>query len=403
MAVLVQRSAKGWNDSNLAVKLNPMPTEADARMVIDQLLKDAGWIITDKAQVSTEEPSADGRADYLLKNTRTQPLSVLEAKRFSHDPYSAKEQARDYAQSLAAPFVILSNGEQHYVWDYNDGDARPILGMPSRDDLQRRADLKIHRHGSLKDSLAVKPIPDGFLFKGDEVETRPYQRKCLEAADQALIAGRRRMLLEMATGTGKTLTIAMLMRRWFEAAVISRVLFLADRIELAKQAKETFDDYMRSWPAKLLYGGRRSLEGQIVVGTLETIAGQLGTGGFGHAYFDLVITDECHRSIYGKHTATLGHFDAIHIGLTATPNPRELHQLSPFEQRLIKSTYMFYDCWDSAAKKGKPTFTYRITDAIREKYLAPYRVYHAESELTYEGAEWEGDDIKPGQWGFGCA
>src|SRR3972149_702140 len=129
-----------------------MPTEADSRIVIDQLLKDAGWDITNKALVSTEETSTDGRADYLLKNTRTQPLAVIEAKRFSIDPYSAKEQAREYAKSLAAPFVILSNGEEHYLWDYGDGDARPVLGLPSRADLERRANLKLHRSGSLAQS-----------------------------------------------------------------------------------------------------------------------------------------------------------------------------------------------------------------------------------------------------------
>jgi len=251
----------------------------------------------------------------------------------------------------------------------------------------------------VQESLRAIPLPSRFLFRGEEVDVRPYQRACLEAADNALIAGRRRMLFEMATGTGKTLTIAMLMKRWFQAALISRVLFLADRIELAKQAKETFDDYLRDWPAKLLYGGKRSLEGQIVVGTLDTVAGQLGPGGFGHAYFDLVVTDECHRSIYGKHMGTLGHFDAIHIGLTATPNPGELRWVSEYERRLIKSTYMFYDCWDSARQEGRPTFAYRITDAIRDGYLANYQVYLAESILTYEGAVWEGDEIAPGQWG----
>ncbi|MCE9552487.1 MAG: DEAD/DEAH box helicase family protein [Planctomycetes bacterium] len=376
-----------------------MMTEADARIVIDQLLREADWDILDKSQVSTEEPTADGRADYLLKNTRTHPLAVIEAKKFSVDPYSAKEQARDYAISLAAPFVILSNGHEHYLWDYADGDAHAILGLPTRVDLERRANLKIHRQGTLAQTLAVIPMPERFLFKGEQVDARPYQLECIEKADAALLAGRRRMLFEMATGTGKTLTIAMLMKRWFQAATISRVLFLADRIELAKQAKETFDDYLRDFPSTLLYGGRRSLEGQVVVGTLETIASQLGSGGFGHAYFDLVVTDECHRSIYGRHTATLGHFDAIHVGLTATPNPGELHQISDYERRLVKSTYMFYDCWDSARQEGRPTFSYRITDAIREHYLSPYRIYHAESVLTYEGATWEGDEILPGAWG----
>lgn len=376
-----------------------MSTEADARMVIDKLLGTAGWVITNKAQVSTEEPASDGRADYLLKDSRTRPLAVIEAKRFAVDPYTAKEQARNYAQSLDAPFVVLSNGREHYFWDYSDGDARPIMGMPSQSDLERRANIKVHRKGSLQDSLGIIPYPGRFTFKGEEVETRRYQLDCLKKADVSLIGGRRRMLFEMATGTGKTLTIAMLMKRWFQAAAISRVLFLVDRIELAKQAKETFDDYLRDWPAVILYGGKRSLEGQIVVGTLDTIAGQLGPNGFGHAYFDLVVTDECHRSIYNTHRATLGHFDAIHIGLTATPNPGELRWISEHESRLVRNTYIFFDCWDAAKRVGRPTFEYGIQLAINARYLASYRIYHAESVLTYEGAEWEGEEIKPGAWG----
>ncbi|TKJ40659.1 hypothetical protein CEE37_06765 [candidate division LCP-89 bacterium B3_LCP] len=376
-----------------------MTTEPDARIVIDRLLREAGWDPENKAQVSTEEAASDGRADYLLKDTRTRPIAVIEAKRFSIDPYTAKAQAKDYAISLLAPFVILSNGLDHFFWDYTDGDARPILGLPTLTDLQRRANLKNHRRGNLQDSLNAIAYPTRFVFKGEEIETRPYQKKCLEEADKALISGRRRLLLEMATGAGKTLTIAMLMKRWFQAAVISRVLFLADRHELAKQAKETFNDYLKDWPSTLLINGRKSLEGQIVVGTLDTIAGQLGGGGFGHAYFDLVVTDECHRSIYKTHKATLGHFDAIHIGLTATPNPGELRWISESERQLVRSTYLFYDCWDSAKQEGHPTFTYPIQDAINDDYLSKYRIYEAESVLTFEGAEWEGDEIKPGAWG----
>src|SRR3990167_8442070 len=376
-----------------------MPTEADTRIVIDRLLREAGWDIQNKSVVSTEEPAADGRADYLLKNQRTQPLAVVEAKRFSIDPYSAKKQTKDYAVGLAAPFILLSNGREHYFLDYENGDARPVLGFPSQADLERRANLRLHRRGDIANSLRSIPYPSRFRFKGEDVEARPYQVQCLQAADDALIAGRRRMLFEMATGTGKTLTIAMLMKRWFQAAAISRVLFLADRIELAKQAaRETFDDYLRDYPTKLLYGGKRSLEGQIVVGTLDTIAGQLGTGGFGHAYFDLVITDECHRSIYSKHRATLAHFDAIHVGLTATPNPGELHWISETERQLVKNTYLFFDCWNSAKQEGTPTFAYTIQEGIKDRYLADYKIYVAESRLTFEGAEWEGDEIKPGDW-----
>ncbi|MHB8519150.1 MAG: DEAD/DEAH box helicase family protein [Limisphaerales bacterium] len=376
-----------------------MPTEADARIILDRLLREAGWDIENKAVVSTEEPAADGRADYLLKNRRTQPLAIAEAKRFSVDPYSAKGRAKEYAIGLAAPFILLSNGREHYFWDYENGDARPILGFPSPADLERRANLRQHRRGDMASSIRAIPMPTRFRFKGEEVEARPYQLRCLKAADDALIAARRRMLFEKATGSGKTLTIAMLMKRWFEAAVISRVLFLADRIELAKQAKETFDDYLRDYPCTLLYGGKRSLEGQIVVGTLDTIAGQLGPGGFGHAYFDLVVTDECHRSIYNTHRATLAHFDAIHIGLTATPNPGELHWVSEHERQLVRSTYMFFDCWDSAAQEGRPTFAYTIRDGIREKFLADYKIYSAESVLTFEGTEWEDEEIGFSDWG----
>ncbi len=376
-----------------------MSTEADARILIDKLLEQAGWSITNKAHVSTEEAAADGRADYLLKDTRSRPLAVLEAKRFAIDPYTAKEQAKAYALKLKAPFVILSNGQEHYYWDYADGDARPVMGFPSQADLERRANIKLHRKGDLRESLSPQPLPHRFNFKGEEIEARPYQLECLQKADDALIAGRRRMLFEMATGTGKTLNIAMLMKRWLQTAIISRVLFLVDRIELAKQAKETFDEYLRDWPTVILYGGKRSLEGQIVIGTLGTIATQLDGNGFGHGYFDLVVTDECHRSIYNSHRATLGHFDAIHIGLTATPNPGELHCITEHERRLVRNTYIFFDCWDAVTKKGRPTFEYGIQRGINDGYLSNYRVYHAESVLTFEGAEWEDEEIKPGAWG----
>jgi len=376
-----------------------MSNEAHARIIIDKLLEAAGWDITNLSEVSPEEVVSGGRVDYALKDTKTRPIAVIEAKKFSTDPYAAKEQAKEYAKILSVPFIILSNGKEHYFWDYADGDARPILGMPTQADLERRKNLKIHRNGNFAECLLAVPYPSKLIFKGEEVVTRDYQIECLQAADKALIAGRRRMLFEMATGTGKTLTIAMLMKRWFQAAVISRVLFLVDRIELGKQAKETFDDYLRDWPSKILYGGKKSLEGQIVVGTLDTIAGQLGKGGFGHAYFDLVVTDECHRSIYNTHRATLGHFDAIHIGLTATPNPGELRWVSEHERQLVRSTYMFFDCWDAATKEGRPTYSYPIQRAIDEGYLCKYKIYKAESVLTFEGAEWEGDEIKPGQWG----
>ncbi|HEX9784268.1 MAG TPA: DEAD/DEAH box helicase family protein [Opitutaceae bacterium] len=111
---------------------------------------------------------------------------------------------------------------------FHTGDARPVIGMPSRAELERRANLRQHRIGSLQTTLNALPLPPTcFRFKSEEVEARPYQLHCLQAAVEALLAGRRRMLFEVAPGTGKTLTIAVLIKRWFQAAVFSRVLLLA--------------------------------------------------------------------------------------------------------------------------------------------------------------------------------
>ncbi|MBI5187277.1 MAG: hypothetical protein HZA01_16345 [Nitrospinae bacterium] len=114
----------------------------------------------------------------------------------------------------------------------------------------------------------------------------------------------------------------------------------------------------------------------------------------------MVVTDECHRSIYNTHRATLAHFDAIHIGLTATPNPGELRWISDHERQLVKSAYMFFDCWDSAKQEGTPTFSYTIQEGIRDKFLADYKIYSAESRLTFEGARWENDELTYGDWGI---
>ena len=162
---------------NLAASVydHPMPTEADARIVVDRLLREADWDIENKSVVSTEEAAADGRADYLLKNSRTRPLCVVETKRFSIDPYSAKTQTKEYAVSLGAPFIILSNGREHYFWDYENGDARPIIGFPTQADLESRANLRQHRQGDLATSIRAVPMPTRFRFKGEDVEARPYQ------------------------------------------------------------------------------------------------------------------------------------------------------------------------------------------------------------------------------------
>jgi type I restriction enzyme R subunit len=368
-----------------------MPTEADSRIVIDRKLREAGWNIEDANQVATEEPAADGRADYLLLDSRGRPLAVNEAKRFSKDPTTAKIQAEEYARSLKAPFIFLSNGEVIYFWDYENHPERLVENFFTRADLERLVALRRQR-------LLLKTIPveKTVRFGSDEREVREYQRKCLEKVDAAIESGKRRLLVEMATGTGKTFTVALMLKRLFQAGRVQRVLFLADRIELARQAKEeTFDIYLNDYPSVLLTGGRRSREGQITVGTLPTITSQLGAGGFSSGYFDLVVTDECHRSIYSSYKHTLLHFDAIHIGLTATPDVGRYAFASDTEKKLIRNTYEFFDCWNPLTDQGNPVFSYGILDGIKDKHLAEYDIYVAKTRIGTEGINFEGEDYSP--------
>jgi len=297
-----------------------MTKETDSRIIIDRRLCDAGWDIANKLQVATEEAAADGRADYLLLDNRGRPLSVVEAKRFRTDPTTAKMRAEQYARSLKTPFIFLSNGEVTYFWDYERYPERLVENFFSRGDLERLAALRHQRR-----ALSIADILKKAGFGSDERDVRDYQQKCIQKVEAVLTQNRRRLLIEMATGSGKTFTIALILKRLFEAGWAQRVLFLADRIELARQAKEeTFDIYLHEYPSVLLTGGRRSREGQITVGTLPTITSQLGTGGFSPGYFDVVITDECHRSIYSTFKHTLLHFDAIHIGLPTSIHLRSI-------------------------------------------------------------------------------
>ena len=362
--------------------------EPDARIRIDRLLRDTGWDIEDKTQVATEEVTSEGEADYLLHDSRGRPLAVIEAKRYSRDPYSAKQQALKYAEELKTPFIFLSNGEDIYFWDWQKEDARKVDGFFSRYDLEKRLTLVKHRK-----PLSTIPLQKTFYHKGKEITLWPCQITCIQKVEEAIESGKRKILIEMATGSGKTLLAGVIMKRLFQAGIIERALFLVDRIQLAEQAKETFDDYLSDYPSVVLYGGRRSKEGQVVVGTLPTIRAQLNQ--FTSGYFDLVITDEVHRSIFGEYKPLLTHFDAIHTGLTATPNLGKYEYVNEVEKRLIRNTYEFYGCWDHKKEEGHPTFAYGILDGIRDGHLADYDIYLARTRITLEGVRWQGMDYKP--------
>ena len=364
-------------EEEIKPELRGVLKESDVRMILDRKLREAGWDLEDKNQVSTEELSKKGRADYLLKDRRGRPLAVIEAKRFSIDPEIAKSQALTYAKDLGCKFIFLSNGDDIYFWDYNYRPEQKVITFFSQKDLEKLLVLRKSRK-----PLSVIPIPDKVFVQGETKEIRPYQKEAIQAIDRAIESGKRKMLVVMATGTGKTLNIAIQIKRMFEAGLIERVLFLVDRIELGKQAQDTFNDYLKEYPSELLYGGRQKKESSIIIATLPTIYSQLQN--FTSGYFDLVISDEAHRSIYYVYKAVLNYFDALKIGLTATPS-----------RFIDRNTYRLFDCWDEKEQKGKPTFVYGIKRGIEEGYLAGYDIVRIDTKVSLEGITYQGDDYLP--------
>jgi type I restriction enzyme R subunit len=316
-----------------------------------------------------------GRADYVLYDQRGRPLAVIEAKKNAINPYVAKQQALPYARALGAPFIFLTNGELTYFWDWQNDDARPIAGFFSRRDLERLIEMRTTRK-----PLATVEIPEHYIRQGETRTVRGYQADAMRALDQALELGKRRFLMELPTGTGKTDLICLYLERLFRAGWAERVLFLVDRDQLAKQALDAIQDILRTHSSYWLRPGMGRHEQQITVALLQTMIGQVED--YTAGYFDVVIADECHRSIYGAWQSALTRFDAIHIGLTATP-----------ANYIERNTYEFYQC-----EPGKPDFSYRIQDAFREQFLVPYRFATGITEILAEGADVDDEHYDPAEF-----
>jgi len=338
-------------------------TEADARIIIDDRLRQAGWEPADKSQVLTEQVSANGgRADYVMLSQGGRPLAIIEAKRSAIQPYTAKQQALPYAKQAGAPFIFLTNGDLIYFWDYQNDDARIVNSFFSRRDLERLVEMR-----STRKPLATVEIPEYYVRQGETREVRAYQRQCMQALDHAVELGKRRFLIELPTGTGKTDLISLDLKRLFQAGRAERVLFLVDRDQLAKQALEAIQDILGQYSSYWLRAGMARQEQQITVCLLQTMIGRYNE--FTSGYFDVVIADECHRSIYGAWQTALTHFDALHVGLTATPSPY-----------IERNTFEFYQCRD-----GQPDFAFPIQRAISEEYLVPYRFATGITVILAEG------------------
>ncbi len=340
-------------------------TEAFARVKIDALLKDAGWNLTDGSSVLFEHVLPDGTlADYVLCDRQGRPMAALEAKRASIDPITAQDQGWHYAGQLDVPFVFLSNGEEVRFLDREkDAHSRKIAGFYAQDDLERRiAARRVSRDLS---TVAIDR----------KIVDRDYQIECIEELSTEVSLGRRKLLVEMATGTGKTRMAAAFIKRLFEAGTVTRVLFLVDRIALARQAENAFTDHLRDYPCHVLRPGRGfDRAKRITIATLQTMIAEYGD--LSPGYFDLVITDECHRSIYGKWSGVLRHFDAIQLGLTATPCTIDTSELpDPEDGLFVRDTLRFFELTE-------PTYRYTLRQAIKEGHLVPYRIYRATTVKT---------------------
>ena len=299
-------------------------------------------------------------------------MAVIEAKRASINPFGAQDQGRHYAGQLGVPFVFLSNGEEIWFLDREtDAHARKVATFYSPNDLERRIAARRNRR-ELSGVEIDRRIVD-----------REYQITCIEALSTEVSRGRRKLLAEMATGTGKTRTAAAFVKRLFEAGIVTRVLFLVDRIPLARQAEDVFNDHLRDYPCHVLRPGRGfDRTKRITIALLQTMIVEhhaLSSG-----YFDLVITDECHRSIYGQWSVVLRHFDSIQLGLTATPCTAEAQELPDGgDGHIVRDTLRFFEL-------AKPTFRYTLREAIEEGHLVPYHIYRA---LTVKTAAENGFEV----------
>ena len=368
--------------------------EAFSRILIDKALEFSGWDLLNPQQIQFELHTPNGRADYLLKDSLGRVLCVLEAKREDLDPYDAKEQARGYAENLKAPFIILSNGREHWFWNYERADQRDayrIERLPSREDLERVRLKNLQPPRPLESEIIA---PEYLRHLKHDLTLRRYQIRAMDEIARLFDAkGLRKFLLEMATGTGKTLLCAALIRRFLMSRNAERVLFIVDRIELAKQTIEDFAVVLPEFKPVIYKTARRTgelLGAAVVVATIQSLmTDRRYREEFTPFYFDLVINDEAHRSIYGDAREVVQFFQATRIGLTATPkaylknvNIEQLAEDNPqaLEARQLRDTYHYFGC-----KPGFPTFRYDIVDAVKDPegpFLCLPKIFDLRSDIT---------------------
>ncbi|GAB3077651.1 DEAD/DEAH box helicase family protein [Pedococcus soli] len=331
---------------------------ATRRLIIDALLLEVGWTLTDSRDREYPVigmPNAEGKGfvDYVLWGDDGLPLAVIEAKRTSRDPAVGQQQAKLYADCLEQmtgqrPVIFYSNGYENWLWDDKAGyPPRPVQGFFTKDELA----LMVQRRRT--------QLPLATTQINRDIVERHYQTRAITAVGEAFEAKQRDALLVMATGSGKTRTVIALSDQLMRAGWVKRVLFLADRVALVNQATNAFKTHLPSATTVNLVT-EKITDGRIYVSTYPTMVGLINdtdSGGrtFGPGYFDLIVIDEAHRSIYQKYGAIFDWFDARLVGLTATP-----------KDEIDRNTYRLFHLED-----GVPTDAYSLDEAVAEGYLVP--------------------------------
>ena len=403
--------------------------EAKARLKINKLLEEAGWRFFDtegkpaniqvepnvkisKQQVDSMGENFDeiknGFIDFLLLDEKGHPFIVLEAKSEDKDPLVGKEQAREYAKSLFIKYVILSNGNQHYFWNIYKGNPQIITSFPScesiKEDKALNADpARLYNEDVNADYIAVVKNPryaEAPEYQSPETRKqfikdsglrflRPYQLNAVKALQKSVKKGNQRFLFEMATGTGKTLTSAAIIRLFLRSGNAHRILFLVDRIELENQAKKNFQNYLSPDYHTVVFKENTEdwRKAEVVVSTVQTLM-------FNNKYkkyfkptdFSLLIADESHRSINGNYRAVFEYFLGYKLGLTATPKDyiknvdiTKLKSTDPraWEKRQLLDSYKTFGC-----ESGEPTYRYSLLNGVKDGYLINPTVVDARTDIT---------------------
>ena len=362
-------------------------SEAETRdYFIDLLLKEAGWALNkreDREFEVTGMPNAEGKGfvDYVLWDDDGKPLGLVEAKRTKRDPEEGQQQAKLYADCLEGrfrqrPIIFYSNGYEHWIWDDTRYPPREVQGFYKKDELK----LLIQRRETRK-ILADHPIDTTIV-------ERYYQTRAIRRIGESFEQdNQRKALVVMATGAGKTRTVIALVDLLMRCNWAKRVLFLADRVALVKQAVNAFKAYLpASSPVNLVTD--KDEEGRVFVSTYPTMMGLIdeSNGGerrFGVGHFDLVIIDEAHRSVYQKYRAIFEYFDSFLVGLTATPKDEIDH-----------NTYGLFDL-----ERGVPTDAYGLDDAVRDGFLVPPKAVSVPLKFQREGITYnELSEEEKDQW-----